>query len=435
VRASLVIAAREYRQLTRMSSFWIALLFVPIAILASGLVATRVRPQPKTAFVLIDRAGGYRAAIEDLLAAEGLKRSFVAAPLPADLSRDASPAAIGAALAQRLGGGIDTTRGRRVLVAAVYIPQHVGAPDRPVRIWIAGEAARPLVAAVSEAVARGLRQQAIERRGIDPQSAARLAALAAPIDIVAPTATSGAGGGVAAMPFVVPIVLDYLLVLVVGLSGSWILQAMIEERANKLLEAVLACVSARELMHGKLLGSGAAGLTIAAVWIGVALAAIFLLPGSFAATLAGALAAFASPLLVLALVFYFLCGYLVAAMLFLAIGATTDSMQNVQGYLMPVVMLLIVPLMVLFNSMLADPHGILPVVMSWIPVYTPFAMLARLGVGVSPLEAVGTAAMLIAFLALEVTALGRVFRTSLLRSGQPPRLAALARLMLARERD
>jgi ABC-2 type transport system permease protein len=432
VKASLVIAAREYRQLTRMSSFWIALLFVPLAILASGLVASRVRPQAKSAFVLIDRAGGYPPAIEDLLAAEGPAGSFVAAPLPADVPRDASAEAIGAALAPRLGGGIDTPRGRRVLVAAVYIPQHIGAPDRPVRIWIAGGTARPLVAVVSEAVARRLRQEAIERRGVDPESAARLAALAAPIDIIAPNAGAG---GFAALPFVVPIALDYLLVLVVGLSGSWILQAMIEERANKLLEAVLACVSARELMHGKLIGSGAAGLTIAAVWIGVALAAIFLLPGTFAATLAAALAAFASPLLVLALVFYFLCGYLVAAMLFLAIGATTDSMQNVQGYLMPVVMLLIVPLMVLFNSILADPHGILPIIMSWIPVYTPFAMLARLGVGVSPLEAVGTAAMLIAFLALEVTALGRVFRMSLLRSGQPPRLAALARLMLARERD
>jgi ABC-2 type transport system permease protein len=433
VRASLVIAAREYRQLTRMSSFWIALLFVPIAILASGLVASRIRPQPKSAFLLIDRAGGYRAAIEDLLAAEGLTWSFVAAPLPADLARDASPAAIGAALASKLGGGIDTRRGRRALVAAIYIPQLVGAPGMKVRIWMTGEAARPLVRVVSRAVSRRLRQQAIERRGIDPESAARLASLGAPIDIVAPAAD--AGDGVAALPLVVPVALDYVLVLVVGLSGSWILQAMIEERANKLLEAVLACVSARELMHGKLIGSAAAGLTIAAVWIGVALLAIFLLPGSFAATLAGALAAFASPFLVLALVFYFLCGYLVAAMLFLAIGATTDSMQNVQGYLMPVVMLLIVPLMVLFNSMLADPHGILPIVMSWIPVYTPFAMLARLGVGVSPLEAVGTAAMLIAFLALEVTALGRVFRRSLLRSGQPPRLAALARLILARERD
>jgi len=71
--------------------------------------------------------------------------------------------------------------------------------------------------------------------------------------------------------------------------------------------------------------------------------------------------------------------------------------------------------------------------MSWIPVYTPFAMLARLGNGVSPAEILGTAVMLVAFIALELTLLGRVFRASLLNTGQPPKLGGFVRLMLRRD--
>jgi ABC-2 type transport system permease protein len=68
-------------------------------------------------------------------------------------------------------------------------------------------------------------------------------------------------------------------------------------------------------------------------------------------------------------------------------------------------------------------------VLSWIPLYTPFVMLARLGAGVPLPEMLGTGAVLIAFLALELLLLGRLFRASLLGAGQPSRAEVFARLM------
>jgi ABC-2 type transport system permease protein len=71
--------------------------------------------------------------------------------------------------------------------------------------------------------------------------------------------------------------------------------------------------------------------------------------------------------------------------------------------------------------------------MSWIPIYTPFAMLARLGTGVSLMEMLGTGVLLVVFVTLELMLLGRVFRASLLNTGQPPRLSAFIQLMLRRD--
>jgi len=120
-------------------------------------------------------------------------------------------------------------------------------------------------------------------------------------------------------------------------------------------------------------------------------------------------------------------------MAYLTIGSLSNSMQDAQAYLMPVTMGVLLPVMLMVTSTLQNPNGWLPQVMSWIPVYTPFAMLARLGTGVSVPEILGTGLLLVAFVAAEMILLGRVFRASLLNTGQPPKLGAFLKLMLRRE--
>ena len=63
-----------------------------------------------------------------------------------------------------------------------------------------------------------------------------------------------------------------------------------------------------------------------------------------------------------------------------------------------------------------DPGGLIPRIFSWIPIYTPAVMLARLESGVSSFELAGTAAVLLAFGAIELFALGRLFETNLIQT-------------------
>ena len=133
-----------------------------------------------------------------------------------------------------------------------------------------------------------------------------------------------------------------------------------------------------------------------------------------------------------AMLFYFLAGYLIISMLYLAIGALSNSLQDAQAYLMPVIMLIMLPTIFMMLSVVQQPNGIFPTIMSWIPLYTPFAMLARLGTGVNPVEVLGTGAMLAAFIAIEMLLLGRLFQASLLRTGQPPKLGAFIGMMMGK---
>jgi ABC-2 type transport system permease protein len=500
VNRVLLVAQREYRQLTSTRAFRISVVMVPLIFVIIAATQVFFLPPPGSAFIIVDRTGRYGEQIEHqvelsyqrqvveqfaayarrwqvepptpnagwgkpgghtpsdaeteaFLNQGGLDaalaeikpllppnapafsppaRRFLSVPPPAGMAADESAETLGAAIKPYLADKIDTPVGRRPLALAVYIPEQVGTPGAPLRLWTnSGGNADDLIGLIRSEVTRDLRNQALRALGLDPASIARAQSIEAPVAVTAPAPGTGAGRVV--LRSILPMGFAYLLMITTLFSGTMLLQGVVEERSNKLLETVLACISAGELMRGKLFGVGAVGLTLVAVWSGFAVAGASFIPGNAADLLRPALASLHSPFMALALVFYFLAGYLVVSMLFLAIGAMSDSMQDAQGYLTPMMMILTVPIIVLFNSVILNPGGILPEVMSWIPLYTPFAMLARLGAGVSLPEALGTGALLIAFIAVELVLLGRVFRASLLRTGQPPKFGAMLRLMLTRD--
>jgi ABC-2 type transport system permease protein len=75
--------------------------------------------------------------------------------------------------------------------------------------------------------------------------------------------------------------------------------------------------------------------------------------------------------------------------------------------------------------------GVLLEVLTWVPIWTPFAVLARLGLGIPTWEVIGTAVLLGVFTAAEMVLLGRLFRASLLAQGQRPNLREVISRMRA----
>jgi len=253
--------------------------------------------------------------------------------------------------------------------------------------------------------------------------------LSTPIELSAPP--QGAGREQVMIRSALPLALVYLLLVTVMTTGSMMLQGVIEERSNKLLESILAAIRPADLMYGKLIGLGAIGLTILGVWVGAAVGAALAVQGMVADIVKPSLSAI-EPWMFGAMLFYFLAGYLIISMLYLAIGALSNSLQDAQSYLMPVIMLIMLPVIFMMVSVIQQPNGMFPAIMSWIPLYTPFAMLARLGAGVSIVEVLGTGAMLAAFVVVEMILLGRLFQASLLRTGQPPKLSSFIAMILGR---
>lgn len=357
---------------------------------------------------------------------EAPARSYVKVPTPAAVPVDQGPEAFGRTMAGPLQDDVMTPQGKRPYALAIYVPKDFGAPGAVVRVWTSGRNADGLLAPLRDILTTSLRQRLLAADGIATGMAAQYEAVRAPLEINEPPA--GKGRSVIVTRSLIPLALVYLLLITTITTGSMMLQGLVEERSNKLIESVLACVRPETLMHGKLLGLGGVGITILLVWSGCAVGAALSTSGTMADLLRPSLDAIHDPWIMLAMLFYFLSGYLILSMIFLAIGSLSDSMQDAQSYLMPVLMLVMLPVIVMMQAALRDPDALFVQIMSWIPIYTPFAMLSRMGMGVSLAEILGTSALLIVFIGLELVFLGRLFRASLLSAGKPAWREVFAKL-------
>jgi len=354
---------------------------------------------------------------------------FRVAP-PQGVPTDKGPDAFGAAIRPWLHKDMNTPAGPRPLATAIYLPADFGAadptaPNTTAKVWSDGQPDSYFLGTLRDELTGMLRVEALRADGLAPAQIAAAETLSPRFDVAAPP--PGGGRELVFIKSALPIALSYLLFMSIMTSGTKMLMGTIEERSNKLLESILACIDARELMYGKLVGVVALGLTAVVVWAGCAVGAAYSFHGELADFLRPALSSLQSPWAGAGLVLYFVSGYVMIAMILLAVGSVSNSIQDAQGYLQPLMMVLLVPFILMISTMVRDPHSPVVEIMSWIPLYTPFAMLARLGSGVPMWEIAGTTAVMLVFIVLELWWLGRVFRNNLLNTGQPPKLLGFLR--------
>ena len=291
-----------------------------------------------------------------------------------------------------------------------------------VRLWARSEARPGFVTAVQDVLTRDLRSRFLESQGVSPQAAQAASAIAPALSISSPPPGGGAREAMLVRS-ILPLAASYLLMMSLMLSGSWMLQGTVEERSNKLLETVLACVSPEELMYGKLLGTIGVGLSMILAWTACGAIAGYATHGVIADLIRPALAPLTSPGTIIAMIYFFLVGYVAVSVLFLAIGGMSDSMREAQGYLMPVMLAILMPVTFLLQAIVAGRTGVLVEVLTWVPLWTPFTVLARLGMGIPTWEVIGSGLLLAVFTAASLVLVARLFRASLLAQGQRPNLA------------
>lgn len=489
----LLVARREFRQVVALKSFWLTLALIPAALAIGPLLGDRLADHDPARVIVVDRSGGgAAAAIRARFAFEqdrqvladlsryvrryGLERADPQAPwaqsdrwyAPADVMtfREAGglkaaldkiarikpaetpaftppdadyrfadpPAALAAASGPALKAAAD-----RLLEADKKAPADshadivvvIGADypaDPKVQLWANEQPRQSFVQPLQEVLTADLRQRLLTRSGLSPVVAASVQG-AAPVLAIATPPPGGGAKEAMLVRSIVPLALAYILMMGLMLSGSWMLQGSIEERSKKLLELVLACITPEELMYGKLLGALAIGLSMLTVWLGTGAAVALATHGAIADMIRPALAPVTSPGAIATLIFFFVAGYVAISILFVAIGSMADTMSDAQGYLMPVMLGILLPVTFLMQAIVAGNTGPMVQVLTWVPLWTPFAVLARLGTGISTFELLGAGTLLVAFVAFEVVMLGRLFRASLLAQGQKPGLKVLLERM------
>lgn len=226
-----------------------------------------------------------------------------------------------------------------------------------------------------------------------------------------------------------------LIYIAVILYGSFVANGVAEEKSSRIMEILVNAATPFQLMVGKVIGIGAAGLTQMALFVVVGIGALLLqiplgalLLGSRAGGLTISITGASITMLVLVLV-YFILGFLLYATLFAAMGALVKRQDEVQNAIQPITIVLVAGYLVNFFGVYA-PDSTWMRVISYIPFWTPMAMLVRVGVGtVAWWEIPLTIGLMIAAIFVCSVIAGRIYRFGVLMYGQRPGLRQLFRLV------
>lgn len=208
----------------------------------------------------------------------------------------------------------------------------------------------------------------------------------------------------------VPMLVGILFFVVVMMSGSYLLQAVVEEKENRTIEVMITSTSPNQLMAGKIIGNISVGLTQLLVWVVMAFIAALIfrekVPWLFELDLSFKNLAVSLLLLMPAFIF--------TAALMATLGATvtdTEESQQVSG-------IIILPMTLPYYFMavfMEHPHGLIAKVLSYFPLSSPVATTLRMAFTNLPaIEIIGILISQVAFAVFSVWLAGKAFKRGML---------------------
>jgi ABC-2 type transport system permease protein len=217
--------------------------------------------------------------------------------------------------------------------------------------------------------------------------------------------------------FIIPYIFSMLLLMSIFFSSGYLLQGLGDEKENRVMEILLSSISPRQLLAGKVLGLGAAGLAQVVVWL---LSAQFLvkIASSTWSNILGNLQVPAD-FLILGTI-YFILGYLLFAVLMAGVGAISPTARDGQSMSTLFTLAGIAPLWFM-AFIIENPDHLISQILTIFPITAPVTIMIRLGLTQIPLWeiAVSISVMLLAIIGCFFLA-AKLFRTYLLMYGKRP---------------
>jgi len=163
--------------------------------------------------------------------------------------------------------------------------------------------------------------------------------------------------------------------------GNWVAQSVAEEKSNRVMELLITAATPRQLLVGKVLGSGAAGLSQYVVIV-VAAAVGFLVsePVSRALGVSGQAPISLpdlEPSMILSFGAFFLLGFGLYATLYAAVGSMVTRVEDVQQAAGPLIFLAMAGYFASFAG-LNEPDSQWVAALSLVPFFSPYLMPARM---------------------------------------------------------
>ena len=272
-------------------------------------------------------------------------------------------------------------------------------------LYAAGAVDTRLVGVVNQARSEVALTRRAAAAGI---SEATLATLLAPVDPVSveslgPAERTGGQVGVATIAVVA-------LFLTLTIYGTAVLNGVLNEKSSRVVEVILASISPRQLLTGKVVGIGVLGLTQVTLQASVALA-VLKVAGSVT------IPSGTTPTLLLSVVFFVL-GYALFSTFYAMAGSLVSRQEDAQSAATPVALLLTSAYVATIAVVLPAPNSVAARVLTFFPVTAPTTVLARTALdAISWWEVVLSGLVTIASAVVMIRLAARAYSGAVLRFG------------------
>ena len=213
----------------------------------------------------------------------------------------------------------------------------------------------------------------------------------------------------------------FLMYFVILFYGMNVARSIIEEKTSRVFEVLLATIRPSEMLAGKVIGVGAVGLTQVGIWIALALGALKF------GTIGQDMHILPTPGQTALFLVFFLLGYLLYSSVAAALGAMTNSEQELQQMQIFLMLPLILSSLVIM-IVITNPDGPIAKGFSFFPFTTPLIMYTRVIVGHPGVAAIaGSIALLVLTIAIVLWLASRIYRVGILMYGKKPNLPEIMR--------
>jgi hypothetical protein len=221
------------------------------------------------------------------------------------------------------------------------------------------------------------------------------------------------------------IVFVVLLFLTVIIYGMWVATGVATEKSSRVMELMISAASPRQMLTGKVVGIGGAGLT---QYLLIAVPALLVLAfqdqiaegilGSSWA--AGAPIVGLTPGLLLGYGVFFLLGFTLFALIYAAMGSFVSRPDDLQTLSLPLSLVAMSGYLLAIMTLSRGATDI-TTMFSFIPPFSPFVMLARLMVDqVEPWEIISSIVILVLAVIFTAILATRMYAAGVLLYGQRP---------------
>lgn len=205
-----------------------------------------------------------------------------------------------------------------------------------------------------------------------------------------------------------------MIYMTVLLYGQMIGRSVVQEKLSKTVEIMLSSVSAKDLMFGKIIGLGAAGLLQYAFWILLSLTLTSIVGPAFNIAIPASLGGTH----LVWLIIFFILGFFLYSTLYAAIGAAAEDEQHLTQLAWPFLLFLMIPL-VFITPIIMNANSTIAITLSYIPFSSPIVMLLRVLLGnISIWEPILACVLLIITIVISGIASAKIFRVGILMTGK-----------------